>query len=86
MHWPVTVLDVLDMLPQPSACSEETARVRALLALGTLLNLYHELAVARNDTGVAGGLSMAASKSGLPVRFVALCPANDSWHEICSML
>ena len=79
------VLDVLGMQSHPPAGSEETAR-RAVLALGLLQKLYHDLAFAHIITGVAGGLSMAVFQSGLQVWSFALCPANDSWPVICSML
>ena len=71
-QWPT---EVLARVPRVPAGSTEAARLRKLISLCTLLHLYQELVLARERTGGAGDLSMAASKSGLPVRLLALCPA-----------
>lgn len=68
MQWPALVLDRLARLPGDA---EGAARLRALAALGALLQLHQGPPVAREDADGGGGLSAAAAKRRLPVRLSA---------------
>ena len=77
-QWPALVLDRLARLP---GGSEGAARVRALAALGALLQLHQGPPVAREDADGASGLSAAAAKRRLPVRSL-LSPAQVLWQVV----
>lgn len=70
-QWPALVLD---RLPRLAPGSEGGARLRALAALGALLQLHQGPPSARED-GPEGGLGAAAAKRKLPVRGPLCLPA-----------